>query len=107
MKVVTSSNCVFKCHLNTRINKTGLQPVSRPVEQDHYLGGMVKTHFDAKSVFNVMTFGGLLFSYVVYSNQQMHACACIRMIENNKKRSKIIKNILFSSCIQEAHSRLT
>ena len=29
------------------------------------------------------------------------------MAENNKKRFKIIKNILFSSCVQEAHVRLT
>ena len=42
---------------------------------------------------------------VVYFNQQMHACACVYMVE--KKHSKIIKVILFSSCVQEAHVRLT
>ena len=36
----------------------------------------------------------------MYFDQQTHACACIGMVDNNnKKRSKIIKNILFSSCI--------
>ena len=37
----------------------------------------------------------------------MHACACVGMVENNKKCSKIIKNILFSSCPHEAHVRFT
>ena len=45
--------------------------------------------------------------FVVYFYQQMHACACVRMVENDKKRSKIIQNILFSSCVGEAHVRLT
>ena len=35
-----------------------------------------------------------------------HAFACVGMVENNKRRSKIIKNILFSSCVQGAHVRL-
>ena len=33
----------------------------------------------------------------------MHACACVCMVENDKKRSKIIQNILFSSCARDAH----
>ena len=45
--------------------------------------------------------------YVVYFDQQMHACTCVGMVENNEKCFKIIKNILFSSCLQEAHVRLT
>ena len=31
--------------------------------------------------------------YVVYFNQRMHACACNRMVENNEKRSKIMKKV--------------
>ena len=34
---------------------------------------------------------------VVYFGQQSHACACVCMVKNNRKRFKIIKNILFSS----------
>ena len=44
---------------------------------------------------------------VVYFDQQMHACACICMVENDKKRYKIIKKNLFSSCVRKAHERLT
>ena len=43
---------------------------------------------------------------VVYFDQQTHACTCICMVENDKKRLKMIKNILFSSCVREAHVRL-
>ena len=43
---------------------------------------------------------------VVYFGQQSHACACVRMVINDRKRFKIIKNILFSSCAWEAHVRL-
>ena len=39
-------------------------------------------------------------------DQPTHVCACVRMVENDKKRSKTIKNILFSSCVREAHVRL-
>ena len=35
---------------------------------------------------------------VVYFNKQMHACACVPMVENEQK--------LFSSCVWEAHVRL-
>ena len=44
---------------------------------------------------------------VVYFDQQMHACPCVCMVETNKKCSKIIKNILFSSFVQKAHVSLT
>ena len=37
----------------------------------------------------------------------MHACACVCMVENDEKCSKIIENILFSSCAREAHVKLT
>ena len=42
---------------------------------------------------------------VVYFDQRMHDCACVRMVENNRKRSKIIKTYFFS-CVREAHVRL-
>ena len=44
--------------------------------------------------------------FVVYFEQRMHACPCVCMVENNKNCSKIIKNILFSSCVRKAHVRL-
>ena len=37
----------------------------------------------------------------------MHAYACIRMVKNDRKCFKMIKNILFSSCLREARVRLT
>ena len=37
----------------------------------------------------------------------MHACACIRMVENDQKQSKAMKKVPFSSCRREAHKRLT
>ena len=40
---------------------------------------------------------------VVYFNQQMHACACVRMVKNNEKHSKIIITVSFSLCAREAH----
>ena len=39
----------------------------------------------------------LRLSFVVYFDQKMHACACVRMAE---KRFKIIKNILLLSKVQ-------
>ena len=33
----------------------------------------------------------------------MHACACVRMVENDQKVSKISKKVLFSSCVREAY----
>ena len=42
----------------------------------------------------------------MYFDQQTHACACVHMVENNEKRLKIIKKVLFSSCAQETHVRL-
>ena len=44
---------------------------------------------------------------VVNFDQQLNACACFCMVENDEKRFKIIKNILFSSCVWEAHVRPT
>ena len=35
------------------------------------------------------------FSLVVYFDQQTHACACIRMVENDQKHSKMSKKYLF------------
>ena len=32
--------------------------------------------------------------YVVYFDQQMHACACVGMVENYEKHSKIIEKNL-------------
>ena len=42
---------------------------------------------------------------VVYFDQQMHACACISMVENNEKHSKMMKKLPFPSCAREAHVR--
>ena len=43
---------------------------------------------------------------VVYFNQQTHACACVHMVENNEKRYKIVKKVLFSWYPQETQVRL-
>ena len=48
-----------------------------------------------------------LITNVVYFDQQTHACAYVCMVENNQKHSKVSKKVLFSSCTQEAHVRLT
>ena len=50
------------------------------IEEIHVLKNMV---IDCKSLKKYT----LEFEYliVVYFNQQMHACACIRMVENNNK----------------------
>ena len=45
-------------------------------------------------------------SVVVYFDKRTHACTYVCMVENNKKHSKIMKKVPFSSCIQEAHVRL-
>ena len=47
-----------------------------------------------------------LATVVVYFNQRMHACACVRMVENDRKLSKIMKKVPFLSCVREAHVRL-
>ena len=40
---------------------------------------------------------------VVYFDQQMHACAHIRMVENDQKHAKMSsKKVPFSSCAREA-----
>ena len=44
---------------------------------------------------------------VVYFDQQMHACACVRMVENDQNHCKMSKKVLFSSCVREAYERLT
>ena len=46
-------------------------------------------------------------SIVVYFDQRMHACACVCMVENDQKHSKMSKKVPFSSCTQEAHERLS
>ena len=46
---------------------------------------------------------GLSIHIVVNFTQQTHACACVRMVQNNWKHPKISKKVPFSSCAQEAH----
>ena len=36
-----------------------------------------------------------------------HAFACVRMVENDQKHSKMSKKVPFSSCVREAYERLT
>ena len=43
----------------------------------------------------------------VYFDQLTHACARVRMVENDEKHSKMSKKVPFSSCTREAHVRLT
>ena len=38
--------------------------------------------------------------------QPVNACACVCMVEKDKKHFKIIKNILFYSCVGYTHVRL-
>ena len=42
---------------------------------------------------------------VVYFDQRTYAYACVHMVENNEKRLKIVKEILFSSYARETHER--
>ena len=42
-------------------------------------------------------------TFVVYFDQQSHACACVRMVENDHKHKKMMKKVYFPSCVQEAH----
>ena len=44
---------------------------------------------------------------VAYFDQLTNACACVSMVENDKKLLEINKNIIFPSWAQEAHVRLT
>ena len=44
--------------------------------------------------------------FVVYFDQRTHGCACIHMVENDKKCSKFIKTYFISSCVLEAQIRL-
>ena len=46
-----------------------------------------------------------LYMFVVYFDQQMHACACVRMIKNDEKHCRMMKKVPFPSCPQEAHVR--
>ena len=39
---------------------------------------------------------------IVYFDLRTHACACVHMVENNEKHSKIMKKYLF----YHAHERL-
>ena len=41
----------------------------------------------------------------MYFDQQTHACACVRMVENDKKHSKMMKKVLFLLFAREAHVR--
>ena len=43
----------------------------------------------------------------MYFDLGMHACACVHMVENIEKRSKIIKRVLFSLYARETQVRLT
>ena len=43
---------------------------------------------------------------VVYFDQQVHACAFVRMVENDRKHSKMMIKVPFPSCVREAHVRL-
>ena len=38
------------------------------------------------SKITVLNFGSFFLIYVVYLDQQTHACACVHMVENNEKR---------------------
>ena len=40
--------------------------------------------------------------FFVYFDQQTHACACVRMVENDKKHSKMMKKVLFLLFAREA-----
>ena len=44
---------------------------------------------------------------VMYFDQRTHAWASVHMVENNKKRLKIIQKVLSSSYAREAHVSLT
>ena len=47
-------------------------------------------------------FGLMGNSFVVYFDQRTHACACVRMVENDKKHKKMMKKVPFGSCTREA-----
>ena len=44
---------------------------------------------------------------VVYFDQRTHACASVRMVQNDQKHKKIMEKVPFSSCTRETHVRLT
>ena len=44
---------------------------------------------------------------VVYFDQRTHACACVRMVENDQNHCKMSEKVPFSSCVREAYERLT
>ena len=48
-----------------------------------------------------------VYKSVLYLDQWTHACACIRMVENDQKHLKISKKVPIISCTREAHIRLT
>ena len=64
--------------------------------------------FVTSSRYSRNTFMHAFFRYtsVVYFDQQKHACACVCMVEHDKKHSKMMKKVPFSSCTWEAHERL-
>ena len=43
--------------------------------------------------------------YVVYFDQPTHACACVRMVENDQNHSKMTKKVPFLSCVREAYEQ--
>ena len=45
-------------------------------------------------------------TYAVYFDQGTHACACLRMVENDQKHKKIMKKVPLYHA-GEAHVRLT
>ena len=68
------------------INKTGLQPVSRPVELVDYFGGWV----EGQSKQTDRTDGG--WCYVVYFDQLSGACSNPKAGRNIKKHRNQSKN---------------
>ena len=64
--------------------------------------------FEAMLVFllPVELFGRRDADFVVYFDQQTQDCACVGMVENNSKHSKIMKQVPIYLCAQEAHVRL-
>ena len=64
-------------------------------------------HMKTKTWIDITCFQFFALSYnnfestVLYFDQQMHACACVRMVENYKKHLKMMKKIPLSSSTWE------
>ena len=70
---------------------------------------IIATHFlsftpTQDSGARLVIFYRLIFLHVVYFHQQAHACACICMVENDQKHSKIMKKVhillMFYYCVE-------